>query len=246
LAETLGTKVPVVIADGRRFDLCSRGAVLKLFETMFSFERRIGIETPAIVAFDTLAALTPGADEISGADMTAAMHAIRSVTDRFLVHSVVVHHTPLDNPQRSRGHSSIEGAGDLVIGIDKGKIGSHRWRVLRANSIADPGVHFGEYSIGSYSLGGASVAIVKEANLIAELPERDAAVLAILKAATGSPIVFADLTRAAAAHSAFAGLDGDAPRKATDRSLRALADAGLAIVEGEGKGRTARAVETQP
>jgi hypothetical protein len=244
LAAELGVKPAVMIASGANLDLCARGATVRLMETVFEFEQHCG-EPPALIGFDTLAALTPGADEISAADMTTAMQTIRSVAERFSAHALVVHHCPLDNPGRSRGHSSIDGAADVLIGVERGRVASHRWRVMRANAIAEP-LPFGEYGIGSHQLASGSVAIARPASITTELADRDAAVLEALKAAVGAPIVVAEVARSVASHPAFAGLDGDAVRKAVDRSLKGLAEAGLAVLEGAGKGRTARTVETQP
>jgi hypothetical protein len=109
--------------------------------------------------------------------------------------------------------------------------------VLQANSLPEP-FPAGEFEIGSVTIPGGSVAVLRPA--AAALSQRDQAVLVALKA-SGKPTVVAELTRSID-HQSFPA-EGDGRRKAIDRSLQALVDAGLAAVEGQGRNRTARTVE---
>jgi hypothetical protein len=167
--------------------------------------------------------------------MTAVIANIGRLRDDAGVHALLVHHTPRDNPRASRGHSAVDGAVDLIIGV--GRSGEHhRWRVLSANALPEP-FPAGEFDIRSAQIGDASVAIVWPAE--PELTGRDGAVFDAIKAAAPGSVIVAELTRSLE-HQTFAGLAGDARRKAVDRSLRALVDMGLATIAGEGRQRTVR------
>lgn len=72
-------------------------------------------EPLGIVCIDTLARVTPGADENSSADMGAALAALERIGEALGVVVVVIHHTGKDATKGARGHSSFFAALDTAI-----------------------------------------------------------------------------------------------------------------------------------
>jgi hypothetical protein len=72
---------------------------------------------PALVVLDTLNRSFAGS-ESSDEDMTAYVHAADAIREAFGCAVVIVHHTGIDG-SRPRGHTSLPGAVDVQIKIDK-------------------------------------------------------------------------------------------------------------------------------
>lgn len=72
-----------------------------------------------VIVFDTLSRCMPGGNENSPEDMTKAINTldlIRHWTDATII---VVHHTPIAEKDRPRGHSSLLAAADTAIKVEK-------------------------------------------------------------------------------------------------------------------------------
>ncbi|MCW5693081.1 MAG: AAA family ATPase [Pseudolabrys sp.] len=223
----------VFVVNGAGLDLRRReDATARIIRTVAAARQRCS--EIGLIICDTLASLSTGADENSGADMTRSMASLAAVRDNIGGHVMAVHHTPRDNPRAARGHSSIDGAADMILGLDRPN-GRHRWRVLAANGLPEP-FPTAEFSIGSHDGPDGSTAIVR--SVAAELSPRDAAVLAGLRKA-GQPINVAEFIRTIADDALPA--EGDAKRKACERALEALNAAGLVLITGTGRTRLVRA-----
>ncbi len=71
----------------------------------------------SFICIDTLAAVTPGAEENSAADMTKAMDALLSIKEKTGAAVCFVHHTGKDESRGARGHSSLKAALDTMITV---------------------------------------------------------------------------------------------------------------------------------
>lgn len=76
-----------------------------------------------IFVIDTLAQVTPGANENSSDDMGKAIRNIRLITDATGATALVVHHAGKDNSRGPRGWSGIRAAADAEIEISRNDAG---------------------------------------------------------------------------------------------------------------------------
>jgi hypothetical protein len=228
-------RLACVVANGSSLDLRRQDAVRRLRDTAAEVSRLHGIP-PTLLVFDTLASLTSGADENSASDMTKAMAAIASIRDELRAHALVVHHTPRGDNRQVRGHSAIDGAADLIIGIDQTKGHSRRWIVRQANSLAPP-FPAGVFEIVSHA--GSQVAVVRAVDHAHSLTDRQLAVMTTLRLVGSEGMIIAKLTKQID-DPAFADTDSDAKRKAVIRAISDLVTAGYAVIEGEGRHRIVR------
>jgi hypothetical protein len=83
--------------------------------------RHPGIEH-VMLACDTLAAATPGAELSGSAHMTAALSRLQRVRDHFGAHLAIVTHTPKDNPTVARDSGALIGHVDVAYNIHEKKI----------------------------------------------------------------------------------------------------------------------------
>lgn len=72
---------------------------------------------PAVLVIDTLSRATAGMDENSS-DMAKFVKWLDMARDEFGVSTVVVHHTPIGEANRPRGHSSLKGAASSYVHIE--------------------------------------------------------------------------------------------------------------------------------
>jgi len=71
---------------------------------------------PRIVAIDTYAGATPGANENSSEDMTTATSHARRLAEALRCVVMLVHHTNASG-SRERGHSALRGAADTMLSL---------------------------------------------------------------------------------------------------------------------------------
>jgi hypothetical protein len=76
-----------------------------------------------VFVIDTLAQVTPGANENSGEDMGQAIRNIRLITDATGATALVVHHAGKDTSRGARGWSGIRAAADAEIEISRNDTG---------------------------------------------------------------------------------------------------------------------------
>ncbi len=82
-----------------------------------AFEDTLGL--PEVIIFDTLYRCLPGGNENSPEDMTAAIAMLDHIRQSTNSTIIVVHHTPLSEKDRPRGHSSLIAAADTAIMVEK-------------------------------------------------------------------------------------------------------------------------------
>ena len=73
--------------------------------------------TTSVVVIDTLSRCTPGGDE-GTADMSRAVGVIDDFREATGATVIVVHHSPIANKDRPRGHSSLPNAADGLIKVE--------------------------------------------------------------------------------------------------------------------------------
>lgn len=73
-------------------------------------------DTFMVIAIDTFAASTPGANENSSEDMTVAITHAQLIRDELKASVLLVHHTNAGGT-RERGHSAMRGAADTMIAV---------------------------------------------------------------------------------------------------------------------------------
>lgn len=118
--------------DGVTFCL----GAFNLFESMDSLVTTI--PHGAVVVVDTLAASAPGFDENSGADMSRAIEALSRVARERNGLALVVHHSGKDASRGLRGHSSLLGALDAAICVDRSGASSvRRWTLAKSKDSED-------------------------------------------------------------------------------------------------------------
>lgn len=92
----------------------------------------------AVVVVDTLAASAPGFDENSGADMSRAIEALSRVARERNGLALVVHHSGKDASRGLRGHSSLLGALDAVVSVDRAGLSTTRqWTLVKSKDAED-------------------------------------------------------------------------------------------------------------
>lgn len=85
-----------------------------------------GIDEPVrLIVLDTLSRCMAGANENAPEDMTAVVAAVDVIREKTGAHVMLVHHTGKNTGAGSRGHSSLKGATDTEIEIqrEEGEIG---------------------------------------------------------------------------------------------------------------------------
>ena len=73
---------------------------------------------PSLIVLDTLSQMLHGAEE-NGAGMTAFIQNAQALSTRFDCFVLAVHHTGYGPQDRMRGHSSLRGAVDAAIRVDR-------------------------------------------------------------------------------------------------------------------------------
>lgn len=86
----------------------------------------------AVVIIDTLAQATPGADENAGKDMGIVIQAAQRIAAAVGGLVILVHHSGKDASRGLRGHSSLNGAIDAVICVERNRVtGRRSWCVTK-------------------------------------------------------------------------------------------------------------------
>lgn len=118
-----------------RLAAAKRAAGLSLLEPIgvFTFPEAIDLRDPVsvgrfiqlvkysgdvfvVIVIDTFAASTPGSNENSSEDMTAAISSAQRIRHELGVTVIIVHHTNASG-SRERGHSAMRGAADTMISL---------------------------------------------------------------------------------------------------------------------------------
>ena len=204
---------------------------------------------PPVLIVDTWAMLTASMDENSGKDMSAAMAALRELQTRvFNLTIIIIHHGGKDGSRGMRGHSSLLAAVDVAIEVDRSSKGLGRWSVrsARRNPTGATG-HFRLKQVSlphnEFSLAGKQLktCILEKMDAVGKgitLSDKDIQVLDILKSLEGTNAanpcevapnrvaVNVTVFRAKLKATIFDQTSDDARRKAADRAVAQLINAG--------------------
>lgn len=109
-------------------------------------------EMGSVVIIDTLAQATPGADENSAKDMGLVLQAASSIAKAINGLVILVHHSGKEASRGLRGHSSLNGAMDAVIAVERDRQTNRRsWRVTKMKD-GDDGAS-GQFELEVVDLG---------------------------------------------------------------------------------------------
>ena len=204
---------------------------------------------PPVLIVDTWAMLTASMDENSGRDMSAAMAALRELQVRVAnLTIIIIHHAGKDGSRGMRGHSSLLAAVDVAIEVDRSSKGLGRWTVRNARR--NPTGATGQFRLKPVSLpaGAFSVAGTQlETCILEEIDEvekditlSDKAIQALdrlkllegvnagkpCEAAPQGVAVETTFFKAHLKETIFDQPSDDARRKAADRAVKQLINAG--------------------
>ena len=204
---------------------------------------------PPVLIVDTWAMLTASMDENSGRDMSAAMAALRELQVRVAnLTIIIIHHAGKDGSRGMRGHSSLLAAVDVAIEVDRSSKGLGRWSVRSARR--NPTGATGQFRLKQVSLpaGAFSVAGTQlETCILEEIDEvekditlSDKAIQALdrlkllegvnagkpCEAAPQGVAVETTFFKAHLKETIFDQPSDDARRKAADRAVKQLINAG--------------------
>lgn len=141
--------LPVAIVPGP-LDLChGKQDTERLIALMESVAKETG-QPVVFVLIDTVSQVLCGGDENHPKYMGAFISNVTRIIQETGAHVMLVHHSPADNPQKLRGHTSLLAACDTTILISKaGQF--RRAEVMKAND-AEEGVAF-TFDLESVELG---------------------------------------------------------------------------------------------
>lgn len=109
-------------------------------------------EIGSVVIIDTLAQATPGADENSAKDMGLVLQAASAIAKAISGLVILVHHSGKEASRGLRGHSSLNGAMDAVIAVERDRQTNRRsWRVTKMKD-GDDGAS-GQFQLEVVDLG---------------------------------------------------------------------------------------------
>lgn len=109
-------------------------------------------EPGTVVIIDTLAQATPGADENSAKDMGLVLQAASAIAKAINGLVILVHHSGKEASRGLRGHSSLNGAMDAVIAVERDRQTNRRsWRVTKMKD-GDDGAS-GQFELEVVDLG---------------------------------------------------------------------------------------------
>jgi AAA domain len=110
--------IPMGVIEGV-FDLCSsKGDANAIVETAKNLAKATGVDVVWII-IDTVAQVLGSGDENSGKDMGALIRNLHLIQTLSNAHVTAIHHTPVYDPNRLRGHSSLFGALDTKIKVER-------------------------------------------------------------------------------------------------------------------------------
>ncbi len=204
---------------------------------------------PPVLIIDTWAMLTASMDENSGKDMSAAMAALRELQARLAnLTIIIIHHAGKDGSRGMRGHSSLLAAVDVAIEVDRSSKGLGLWTVRNARR--NPTGATGQFRLKQMALPASELSaagvrmetcVIEQVDGIAEncqLSDKAIQALDRLKslergdsgktceAAPHGVAVKAAFFKAHLKKNIFDQPLDDARRKAADRAVKQLIDAG--------------------
>ena len=129
-----------------------------------------------VIFFDTLAQVTPGANENSGEDMGRALANLRIIRDLTGATIVIIHHAGKDLSRGLRGWSGIHAAVDAAIEVSRAESGEREIRIAKQKD-GDDGLAWGftlsVVVVGMDTDGDEETScIIDEAELVVQEKER--------------------------------------------------------------------------
>lgn len=97
---------------------------LRLIEACQAVEEEYG-EPIQLIVVDTLARAMSGGNENSSEDMGALIAVVDELRRQTGAHIMMIHHSGKDKDKGMRGHSSLHGAADTIIGVEKAEHGNY-------------------------------------------------------------------------------------------------------------------------
>ena len=129
-AHTDATDEDLWVLEEEALDLASVESVVALVEDIRLLELR-----PAMVIIDTQALATPGTNESDNSEMGVVMSHLKALATELHCPVMTVHHTGLQNKERSRGASAQKAALDFEIQVTPNRI---TYTKLKAAPIPEP------------------------------------------------------------------------------------------------------------
>lgn len=187
-------------------------------------------EKAALIVLDTLARVTPGANENAGEDMSAFIGNVDRLRAETGAAVLIVHHAGKDTTKGARGHSSLRAAVDTEILIE-GQNGTRRATVTKQRDL--PGGERWAFDLVPVELGTdqegrviqSCVVAVTEPKRQQPTGKQQIAILRIVEAETeqGRPIIGAsDITKLARERL-------DMPKSSARYAVLGLIDAGFLV-----------------
>ena len=93
-----------------------------------------------VVIVDTLSRCTPGGNENAPECMTEAVNNLDRIRERLNATIIVIHHSPLSDKDRPRGHSSLFAAADTAITVEQ--VGDQRTATVKYQRDGEEGQRF--------------------------------------------------------------------------------------------------------
>jgi hypothetical protein len=110
--------IPLAVVDGMLDLRTSKVDANRIIATAKKVAEKFGCEVVWII-IDTLNRVLAGGDENGSKDMGMLINSCTLIQTGTGAHVSLVHHVPIDSPDRMRGHSSMLGALDTTIRITK-------------------------------------------------------------------------------------------------------------------------------
>ena len=105
-------------------DLCTNGADTEAIISEIKVLEKSRDLSCVMIVVDTLARALAGGDENSSKDMGTFIKNVDRLREKTNAHVAVVHHTPKNEKSTPRGHSSLLGAVDVAIKVEKHQNGN--------------------------------------------------------------------------------------------------------------------------
>ena len=151
-------KLVNVAVVGERINLLDPEDVKRIVAAARQHEDKTGCQV-RLLTIDTVQQSMIGADENSGKDMSNYLDAVARLRDRTGAHVQLIHHTPLRDLRRGRGHTSLAGMTDATMIVVQEKDGTRRWSLEAANDLPEQRLT-GAFILHSVNLGTGEAPVV--------------------------------------------------------------------------------------
>ena len=122
-------KLPIAVVDG--VNLSNDSAVDELCQVVEAGISGMGLQSPALVIFDTLRRTTPDAEENSSTEMDKALQRLQAVAEHFSATVLLTHHYGKNEALGPRGTSALRASFDVEIGVET-EGGQRKWTIAKS------------------------------------------------------------------------------------------------------------------